>query len=73
MNSEQLFQAFITRRTSAGIASRKGCTTDNKAVKFYARIQCILELADPDNLTTQLLIEKRTAMKGFLITRVTFH
>ena len=28
---------------------------DNKAVKLYARIQCILELADLGSLTTQLL------------------
>ena len=64
MNSEQLFQAFIARRTSAGIVSRKGCTRDNKAVKFYARIQCILELGDPDNLTTQLLYCKKNRCEG---------
>ena len=28
---------------------------DNEAVKFYDRIQCILELADLGSLTTQLL------------------
>ena len=46
---------------------------EDKAVKFYARVQRILELADLGNLTTQLLYWKGTAIKGLLITSVTFH
>ena len=61
MNGALKILANAVARTSL-LSSR--VLKDNKAVKFYARIQCILELADLDNLS--LCLPKNSGNTAFV-------